>query len=294
MPELGLIVNGLNGRIESCSWEEYAKFISAFMQINQKYNVMALLKANMDWIEYPDRCSGIEVILPASQFSNQSKRDLKSILAIQIFSLAYELTENLAAVCYAYAQAIHHGVVYFALLLRDFGISLSRLRKTYDETTIDLSLANANAIYQVAIKEDQRLIEFFGDATMLDTKKNQRRHALEKIVRYRYRFKRWYNIYKHTHSTVPLQINHPSYQWSIIHHIPDSLSVIDTQFECNDLIHLPEIKQGGNIRITTIETGSFLSAMEIVNDANEIGLLVLEIWKEVRRDRHNRLFREVI
>lgn len=215
------------------------------------------------------------------------------MLAMQILSLAYELTENLAAMCYAYAQAKNHGFVYFPLLLRDFGISPSRLERNYDKNKIDLELANADAIYQVAIDEDGKLMEFFGNVGMSIEVKNQRKNELKKIVEYRGRFNRWHNLYKHTHSTVPLQINHPSYKWSILHRIPDSLSVSDAQFECGDSIHLPEIQKGG-IRIIPIEATSFLSPMEIVDDANEIGLLVLDIWKEMRKYQHYNLFGEVV
>lgn len=78
MPEIGLIVTGQNGKIESCSWENYAKFISAFSKVSHKYNVMALLKANMDWIEYPDRCHGMVDILNPGQFSGEQKKICKA------------------------------------------------------------------------------------------------------------------------------------------------------------------------------------------------------------------------
>ena len=285
-----------NGVPKPRSWELYAKFLSAFSHVNRKYNVMALLNSNIEWLKNrkSTACPAIWSILPEDKFTPQQIMDMKSILAIQILSLATELTENLAAVCYAYAEAVDHGHKYFPLLLRDFGLGRDKWRRRgYDHDNISLDGATTNAFYEDVQKPD-RLKRYLGNPSLSDADLAKFSAKFEKLSVFRQRMNRWYNTYKHVHMTVPIHYNvmfrGQPVTWHILHRIPDYLGVNDSQVKIREFLPLPKLQAIQE----PIENDSFLSALELVPDAKKAGDDVIKIWHYVRKNQHERLFAEIL
>ena len=281
---------GPDYRPKPCTWAEYAELISYGMYINRKYNVMTLLKACMDWTLDSSECPGIWKILPPEKFSPEEILNLKGIVAVQIISLAYELTENLAATCYAYAEAIDHGVQYFPLLIRDFGLP-AILKKNYDTKVIDVDHANAHSFYRDVVASPNILKRYVGTSSMTKTEMDAWINKFQRLSDFRNRFDRWYNKYKHTHATVPIMVEGTtagqSFKWHLIHRVPDYLTRFDGQVEIKEQVLPPRLELGN---LPTIENESFLSAMELVNDVGSVGQSVLNIWQAVRKTQHLKMF----
>jgi hypothetical protein len=287
-----------DGVPKPCSWELYAKFISAFSHVNRKYSVMALLNSTIEWLK--DRkstaCPAIWSNLPEDKFTPEQIMDLKSILAIQILSLATELTENLAAVCYAYAEAVDHGHKYFPLLLRDFGLRKDKWkRKGYDHDNISLDGATAKTFYD-DVKKPDRLKRCLGNPLLSNDDLAKFSAKFENLSTFRQRMNRWYNTYKHVHMTVPVHykglLHGQLFTWHILHRIPDYLEVNDSQVEFHKSESIPLPKP--QVIQEPIENDSFLSALELIPDAKKAGDDVMEIWHYVRKNQHERLFGEIL
>lgn len=282
---------GPDHRPKTCTWAEYAELISHGIHINFKYNMMALLKACMDWTLDSSECPGILRILPPEKFPPEVIRDLKGIVTVQIISLACELTENLAAICYAYAEAIDHGVQYFPLLIRDFGMPGTTLKNSYDAKVIDIGHANAHRFYEDIVTIPNMLKRYVGNLSMTTTEISTFQGKFRALSDFRDRFDRWYNKYKHAHATIPVivegTIAGQPFKWHIMHRVPDYLTRFDSQVVIKEQVPPPHLELG---KLPLIENESFLSAMELVNDVGSVGRLVLEIWLDVRKTQHLKLF----
>ena len=261
------------------------------MYINRKYNVMALLKACMDWTLDPSECPGIWKVLPPKKFLPEEILNLKGIVAVQIISLAYELTENLAATCYAYAEAIDHGVQYFPLLIRDFGLPRRTLKRNYDANVIDIDHANAHRFYCDVVASPVVFKRYVSNSSMTNAEMDAFRNKLKRLSDFRNRFNRWYNKYKHAHATVPVIVEgtivRQPFKWHIMHRVPDYLTRFDSQVVIKEQVPPPHLESGN---LPTIENESFLSAMELVNDVGSVGQSVLNIWQAVRKTQHLKMF----
>ena len=282
---------GPDHRPKPCTWAEYAELISHGMYINRKYNVMALLKACMDWTVDSSGCPGIWKVFPPEKFRPEEILNLKSIITVQIISLAYELTENLAAICYAYAEAIDHGVQYFPLLIRDYGLPKPTLKKNYDANIIDVDCASARRFYDDVVANPDVLKRYIGEVSIANADLDAFTDKFRRLLDFRNRFDRWYNKYKHAHATIPVSVGGTTagvpFEWHIIHRVPDYLTRFDSQVEIKEQVLPPDLKLN---TVPTIENKSFLSAMELVNYAGATGQSVLKIWRAVRNTQHLNLF----
>ena len=276
------------------SWDEYAEFISGAMQIVGKFNIMALLNTNMAWIMDSTECPGIWKVIDRKKFSDDGLYDLKSIISIQILSLAYELTENFAAICFAYAEAVDHGAKFFPLLIRDFGMPLSELKKRgCDKHGIDIGRANAGVFYR-SMSDPASLKRYVGEPNLRDLEVQDLLVQFRQLSSYRERFDRWYNKYKHAHGTIPIRlegkVDNQDFKWFILHRVPDYLAPTDPQVRLKEQIPGPVIR--GGVNLSVIETESFLSPMELLNTwaPRDVGQIVVALWQRVRRTQHKRLF----
>lgn len=119
---------------------------------------------------------------------DERRQRLKIHASMQILSLTVELTEDLAAVCSAYAKSRKNSNKRIPEYLRDF--------------------ENADAFYKNAINDVRFAAEACGYdpiANVQDAIKVQ--SIFQRINEFRLKYKDWYNSYKHGQRTIPMAIS---------------------------------------------------------------------------------------
>jgi hypothetical protein len=110
-----------SGKLDPIEWANYARMVSQSSTPLFKYriafNLIVLAKLHGN----PKSCPPLEKLW--GQYDKQEIVGSQQMFAMQSIATTFELTENLAAMCFAYAEAIEHGTKFFPLLLRDFGMS---------------------------------------------------------------------------------------------------------------------------------------------------------------------------
>lgn len=99
------------------SWmkkEDWSKEICAMHQVESKFNVAEILHESFE-----EKGKDLDKL----PFDDLTQRQMNRVsITCQMLSIAFELTEDLAATCFSYAKAIKNNNVNVAEYLRDFGI----------------------------------------------------------------------------------------------------------------------------------------------------------------------------
>jgi hypothetical protein len=174
------------------SWmnkDEWSKQICDMHQIEAKLRITNILHENfvslgkeLEKLEFPE-------------FAN--RQTLRTNIAIQILSVCFELTEDLAATCFSYAKAIKSNNKNVPEYLRDFG----------DPHKNTKEVGNPYNFYETVSKDICYAAEMAGIDPISDVKNTIIYQNFFKVVRdFRNKYDDWYQGYKHGQRTLPMYV----------------------------------------------------------------------------------------
>ena len=179
------------------SWmnkDDWSKQICEMHQIEPKLNITNIL--NNNFVSLGNDLENLEFPTFAS------RQTLRTNIAMQILSVCFELTEDLAATCFSYAKAIKAGDKNVPEYLRDFGSE--RAKKNPEE------VGNASLFYKTASESICYTAEMVGLDPINDVVNVAAYQNFFRVVRdFRKRYDDWYQGYKHGQRTEAM------YMWAV-------------------------------------------------------------------------------
>lgn len=229
--------------------DEYAEIICQLHDLSPKMNIISMLKeifdkATVDPSFKPDELGDL---------SDERRQRLRVHVSMQILSLSVELTEDMAAICSAYAEARERKNKRVPEYLRDFRDPDG----FYKEASRDIRFA-ARACGYDAIAEVEQAMKVLP--------------IFQQIYEFRNKYKDWYNGYKHGQRTIPLAVSFPQ----------------DSQNQHWGLYGIPTpfIEQKNQIFVEA----SFLIAPQGVEEFVRMAGGVLQLWIDVRKIQYPQVF----
>lgn len=173
------------------SWmkkDDWSKQICEMHQIEAKLRIADILNDN--FISLGKALEGLEF----NEFA--SKQTLRQNIAIQISSVCFELSEDLAATCFSYSKAIKNKTKNVPEFLRDFGDTDGKKSS---------EVGNPNLFYKTASKEICFAAEMAGLDPIIDVTRAIIFQSFFKVISdFRLKFDDWYQGYKHGQHTLPI------------------------------------------------------------------------------------------
>jgi len=214
------------------------------------------------------------------------------MFAMQCIAATMDLTENFAAMCFAYAEAVKNGAKFLLLLITDFG----RLKqKVYENSGIRWSLGSVRALFNEMLKSEDILREYLAcQDEPLDTVR-KKRNVIRKIVEFRNKYEIWYNKFKHTSSVLAFEalFDVPG-TLPLLHRIPDHLKWSDdiVTFKEEEIFKSIKTNESEVLRtkVSQLQTDSMLTAYQNLDDVWEILKLMKDFWQPIKDRQHKTLF----
>ncbi len=275
------------GRVTPIEWEEYAKNVSRAATPLFKYriavNLMMLAKIHENPESYP-------ALAKRWGAYNQSEiSGSMQMFALQSTAIIFELTENLAAMCFAYAEAVEHGSKFFPLLLRDFGDS--KAVPKYRQSGIDVERWSAKTLFQDVSKLDDVARKYLALLKAPRREVEEQQKSISQVIAFRSSYGRWYQKFKHTNSILAFGFvfDVPGLL-SVVHSIPEHLSLEDGAVELKDHLSLSAIDRTGKYH--KVRSDSFLTPYQFQQETLSTLDLIINVWKPIRATQHRMLFGE--
>jgi hypothetical protein len=245
------------------SWtkkEDWSKEICEFHKIDAKLYI-----ANCLHEKFVDLGKAADTMEFKDYANNQI---LKTNIACQLLSLAFEMTEDLAATCFSYAKAIKQKTKNVPEYLRDFG-DLQKKQKGDDVGT-------PSAFYEKVTKSIINVAEMTGLDPIRDVGATLAYYEIFKVIqRFREEYDDWYQGYKHGQRTLPI------YMW------PSNANATkeNTKFV---LYRIPQEIQEvtGQIFVET----DVIQALENEEQFMRVIGTVTKLWAEVKQRQFPRVF----
>jgi len=242
---------------EWMDWIDYAKQLCEPHRLAAKMMIISSLKRIYDRI--PSDSDLVSILLPELKGKKEDDPQLNSFkvnLCMQILALLVELTEDFAAICFAYYKARNDGKV--PKYLRDFGRDKRKPE-----------LGHPDIFYDKAEKSYSFVADMIGKDPIndIDEVRKIQRHLIE-IGRFRKDFKEWYISYKHGQRV-------------------SSMSVFDkpTGEHYWGLLRIPLIfDERGNKII--IRISDLIRPYEMVDEWVKKASLINELYHQVRKTWH--------
>jgi hypothetical protein len=185
--------------------------------------------------------------------SDERRQRLRVHVSMQILSLSVELTEDLAAICSAYAQAREKSNKRVPEYLRDY--------------------QNPDGFYKKASSDIRFAARACGYDAITDVEQAMKVQLIfQQIQAFRNKYKDWYNGYKHGQRTIPLAISFPP----------------DTQKKHWGLYKIPKpfIEERNRIFIEA----SFLISPQAVGEFINMAGGIVQLWIDVRAIQYPKIF----
>lgn len=229
--------------------DDWSKQICEVHQIEAKQRIAYILHNS-----FTKEGEGVVDELTVDEYT--SKQTLRTNIALQILSVCYELTEDLAATCASYAKALTAGNKNVPEYLRDFGNPGDFYTKASKEICYAADMSGLDPITDV--------VAVVGIKDLFN-----------KITNFRTKYYDWYQGYKHGQRTIPM------YAWptneapttknvkAIVYRIPIALQV------------------KGDSVFTELD---FLDA--ITDESTFINLIdeIVVAWQNIKQRQFNKLF----
>jgi hypothetical protein len=220
----------------------------------------------------------------------------QQMTAMQAISMTVELTENFAAMCFAYAEAVKHGPQFLPLLLRDFG---DLKKKRYQGAKINFLLANADSLFAAMMTSGDILSEYLACKDQPVPAKVHNARVISNIIEFRRKYYVWYNKFKHTNSVFAVSaIFDAPGSLSQLHRIPDALKWSDDQVVFPDRNVFKRMTKSQSLilrtEVTQLNTESFLTAYQNLDDVVVVLESLERFWQPIRAKQHWALFGEEI
>lgn len=197
------------------------------------------------------------------------KQTLRTSIAVQILSIGFELTEDLAATCFSYAKAIKNKTKDVPEYLRDFG-DPAGAKKSPEE------VGTPKFFYDKSSKDICYAAEMMGLDPIVNVAESVNAYTFFKnILGFRQHYEDWYQGYKHGQRTWPI------YTW------PPTLTA--ARDNVNFLIYrIPELLQEKDGKI-------FVEAdfVDLIKEEEKIFALINEvgnIWTQVKARQFPKVF----
>lgn len=268
-------------------WHEYAKMVSGATSPLYKYRIAKNLIVLAQLHSKPPP--------PFDKLWSEYNKDeimgSQQMFALQSIATTFELTENFAAMCFAYAEAIKYGKKFYPLLLRDFGF-MSEL-KNYRQLEIDVDLGSANALFQEIKDNHDAARKYLGLLTVPRKEVEKQQKIISILAAFRDKYDRWYQKFKHTNSVVNISLvfDVPG-EYSVVHTIPQYLKFTNNEVKLKDRLTLKAIDRSGKFH--KLHSDSYLTPYQFQDEIMKTLDLIIEIWILVRHTQHRALFQEEI
>jgi len=185
-------------RLVPVDWDDYAYKISRVFNLALKWIVARNLLELTRLLSNPSECHTFARLWYGVKPEDMVVR--QQMFAMQIIAATMDLTENFAAMCFAYSESVKNGVKFLPLLLRDFGIK--KKEKQYCNSGINWSLGSAEKLFDGMLNSEDVLREHLAcHDEPLDTVE-KKYNIIKKIVDFRNKYGIWYNKFKHTNSVL--------------------------------------------------------------------------------------------
>ncbi|MCP8323936.1 MAG: hypothetical protein L6N96_07165 [Candidatus Methylarchaceae archaeon HK02M2] len=282
-------------RLVPVDWDYYTKEISRGFNLTLKWIVARNLLELTRLLTNPSDCPTFARLWYGVKAEDMVVR--QQMFAMQTIASTIELTENFAAMCFAYAEAVKNGAKFLPLLLRDFGNK--KKAKQYRGTSINWSFGTANKLFNEMLKSGNALRKYLACQDESLGALGFKRNVIKKIVEFREKYGIWYNKFKHTNSVWAFKglFNVPGIL-SILHRIPDHLKWSNKKVTFKDEPIFESITKDESavlgIRVSHLQIDSFLTAYQNLDDVAVILGLLEDFWQPIKEKQHNALFRTTI
>jgi hypothetical protein len=238
----------------SMTWipfSNYSEIICQLHDLSPKLTVINLLKDSFDKSALDANFRPAEL----GELTDERRQRLRIHISMQVLSLTVELTEDLAAICSAYSQAIKGNNKRIPEFLREFD--------------------SPDAFYHKASKDIVFAAEMVGYDPINDvTKVIAVQNIFGQIRDFRDKYKSWYNGYKHGQRTIPLAISFPSQPTG--QNIHWGLYMIPEKFiEKNDQLFIQE-----SVLVSTEEVAEYV----------RMAIGIIQLWQDVRSIQFPKVF----
>lgn len=241
------------------SWmkkEDWSQEICAMHQVESKLNIAQILHES-----FTEKGKELEKL---SLEELTQKQMLRVSIACQMLSIAFELSEDIAATCFSYAKAIKNNTKDIAEYLRDFGIP----NKT--------DSGSPKTFYESASKD----IAFAADMIGVDPIANLPEtifafNFFRNIKNFRQQYDDWYQGFKHGQRTMAIHVYpanaDPTKENAtfLLYHIPQSIQEIKGQI----------FVEADFVDVLKDEPNFFKIIQQIV-----------ETWKQIKNHQYSRVF----
>jgi len=168
--------------------DEWSKQICQMHRIEPKLNIIKILHDN-----FIQNAKDLEK-LDLQEFEN--KQTLRMNIALQILSLTFELTEDLAAICFSYNEAIENKNKNVPEYLRDFGdphkgANVGKPNEFYEKVSNEIKYASL-MVGLDPVKDLQKVLAFIS--------------YFNYFKDFRIKYDDWYQGYKHGQRTLGLYV----------------------------------------------------------------------------------------
>lgn len=271
-------------------WNQYSRGISDSFNLGLKWSVARNLLELVRLHSNPADCSTFARLWKGVRPGDMVVR--QQMFAMQAIAVTMDLTENFAAMCFAYAEAVSNGPKFFPLLLRDFG---NLKKKHYGNTGVNVSLGTAKAFYSGLLRDSVMLRKYLASPKDPTNLLLHKRQVVSEIVRFRTNYELWYNKFKHTNSVLAFEglFDVPG-SFSMLHRIPDHIKASDAKVTFKDEKLLASIVTDMSImlgvRVSHLRSDSFLTAFQNLDDPSRVLGLLETFWQQIRRTQHKSLF----
>jgi len=278
-----------NDEIVPIEWNDYAYTISISCNLSLKWIIARNLLELTRLLTAPSECQSFEKLWKG--LDNAQMLTRKQLFTMQTIAVTVELTENFAAMCFAYAESVQHGIKYLPLLLRDFG-QIRTLNEKYKGTNINTSMGNATEFFNGINNSILSLRKYLPSPKV--SEKN-RKAVITHIIDFRKKYLAWYNKFKHTNSILSFEaIFDKPPPMSFLHRIPDHLNYNNEKVTFKDKLSLKSFKTDKSKflkkNVSHLNTNSFLTAFQNIDDIPIILESLNGFWQPIRAIQHKSLF----
>jgi len=273
-------------------WTAYSFAISVTFNLRLKWsiarNLLELTRLHSNPADCPPFARLWKDVQPRETIVRQQ------MFAMQTIAVTMDLTENFAAMCFAYAEAVANGPKFLPLLLRDFG-KVKTLRKRYRGSNVNSDLGAATVLFEEMLNSGDVLKKYLACQEEPNHTVLAKRKVISEIVKFRNKYEAWYNKFKHTYSVLPFEyvFDVPG-GLSVLHRIPDHLNWSDQKVTFREDRLLGSIVTDESVflgtRVSHMQTDSFLTAYQNLDDVAQILALLEQFWQTVRAAQHKSLF----
>jgi len=170
-------------RLVPINWSDYAFIISSNLNLTRKWAITRNLLELARLLSNPSECRAFERLWQGLEPDEIIVR--QQMFAMQTIASTMELTENFAAMCFAYAEALKNGPKFLPLLLRDFGHLKG---KHYHNSGVELTLGSAKELFDEMLKSEDVLQEYLACQDEPVDVLRKKRSIIKELVNFRKKY----------------------------------------------------------------------------------------------------------